>query len=262
MRSDWTRQARYLFVNFAPFAVHTHEDILSFECYADSTALAIGPGIAPEGYGVAAHAEWYRAARGHNMLCVEEADPIRHLAQGEDVAWYSGSDLDFFAATHRGYAEEFGVIHRRHIIFVKPRYWLIYDRVWAARSGLCLDWFFHSPLTLEETGDGWCSGEGPGLSLLAADAARYERRRGAGPADLLGLPDEPAHRAVNWVSFRWTTRGGSEPEEIAVLIYPGQEAVRLTRLADAGDGARFRVETGTFRHEVVLSHARAEWRRL
>ncbi|MCC7352639.1 MAG: alginate lyase family protein, partial [Anaerolineae bacterium] len=123
MRSDWTRQARYLFVNFAPFAVHTHEDVLSFECYADGAALAVDPGIAPEGYGVAEHAGWYRAARGHNMLCVEEANPIRHLAQGEDVAWDSRSDLDFFAATHRGYAEEYGVVHRRHIVFVKPHYW-------------------------------------------------------------------------------------------------------------------------------------------
>ncbi|MCC7355853.1 MAG: hypothetical protein IT330_19100, partial [Anaerolineae bacterium] len=145
-------------------------------------------------------------------------------------------------------------------VFVKPHYWLIYDRVWAARPGLYLDWFFHSPLALEEIGDGWRSEESPGLSLVAADATRYERRSGLGPADLTGLPGEPSHRAINWVSFRWVTRGASKPEEIAVLIYPGQEAVRLTRLADAGDGARFRVETEAFSHELILSHARAEWK--
>jgi hypothetical protein len=138
--------------------------------------------------------------------------------------------LDFFAATHRGYALSFGVTHRRHVVFVKPYYWLIYDRIWTQQPGLRLDWFFHSPLALVATADGWRSAEGPGFSLVAASATRYERRNGMGPADLEGLPDEPAHRQINWVSFCWKAAGGSDPDEIAVLICPGQETVHLARM--------------------------------
>jgi hypothetical protein len=234
MRSDWTREARYLFLNLAPWSVHGHQDVLSFECYADGHALAVDPGIAAGGYGTDDYASWYRAARGHNMLCVEEADPARHLVDITDTSWQSGPALDFAAATHFGYAEAFGVRHRRHVLFVKPHFWIVWDRAWSERSGLAVDWFFHSPLALIADADGWSSDGGPGLRLAAAEAGLYEKRSGTGPADLGGLPGEPPHRAIDWVSFRWKTAGSNAGQDILVLVAPGKEPASIRRTGPAG----------------------------
>jgi hypothetical protein len=261
MRTDWSERARYLFFNFAPWAVHTHEDVLSFECFADGAALAVDPGIAEGGYGVDEHAAWYQAARGHNMLCVEEADPDRHLVDIADVRWKSGPEVDFAAATHSGYRERFGVQHRRHVVFVKPHFWIIFDRIWSERPGLNLDWFFHSPLPLSPSTDGWTSSSGPGLTLAAADAARYERRSGKGPADLEGLPGEPSHRLIDWVSFRVKTGGGREPQDIAVLLSPGSEKATIRRedgVGKGGDGGRYEVSAGPVRVRVTVRADGAE----
>ena len=257
MRSDWTSSARYLFFNFAPWAVHTHQDILSFECFANGAAIAVDPGLARAGYGDEDHAGWFAAARGHNMLCVEETDPARHLVDVTDVRWLSTARLDFVAATHHGYTESLGVSHRRHVVFLKPACWVIYDTAQSERPGLRLDWFFHSPLALEATPEGWHSGSGPGLTLSAADASRYERRTGSGPADLDGLPGEPPHRDIGWVSFCWLTRGNGETEEIAVLLAPGTGSASIRRVGAAGagsgaGGARFRVEAGDRRWDVAI----------
>jgi hypothetical protein len=260
MRSDQTPNARYLFFNFAPWSVHTHQDILSFECFADGAAIAVDPGIAEAGYGAEEHPAWYQAARGHNMLCVEEADPARHLVDVSDTFWETGPDLDFIAATHYGYHESFGVRHRRHVVFLKPSCWIVFDRVWSERPGLRLDWFLHCPLPLQRADDGWVSEAGPGLVVAAADAGAFEKRTGRGPADLEGLPGEARHRDIDWVSFRWMTRGGTEPQEIAVLIAPGVRSASIRRLPDrAGtrDDARFLVDLGAERRRVLIRFDRA-----
>ncbi len=253
MRTDWTGRARYFFLNFTPWAVHAHEDVLSFECYADGAALAVDPGLAAAGYGTEEYASWYQAARGHNMLCVEEADPARHLVDIADARWQSGPMLDFAAATHSGYVEPFGVRHRRHVAFVKPHFWIVWDRVWAERPGLTLDWYFHSPLPLQPAADGWTSSGGPGVSLLAADAGRFERGSGQGPADTEGLPGEPAHRMVDWVSFRWKTAAGG-PQDIAVLIAPGKESAAIRQVA----AGQLDVTVGSLSYRVTMRSAGAE----
>jgi len=49
MRSNWTRNAMMLIINYGAAANHTHEDIMDFELYANGAALAVDAGLGGKG---------------------------------------------------------------------------------------------------------------------------------------------------------------------------------------------------------------------
>jgi len=214
MRSNWTRNAMMLIINYGAAANHTHEDIMDFELYANGAALAVDAGLGGKGYDDERHKPWYRKSQSHNMVVVNDSSLERGQAMGEEVKWASLHQVDYFCASHGGYRSRFGVDHRRHVVFVKEQYWLILDQL-SGSQPQHWDWLLHSPLSLQEVDDGYCSRESPGM--LVVPAGRPDRSLHWGMADVGGLPGENvSHRPINYIRFR----SPGAQRDLAVVVFP------------------------------------------
>ncbi len=228
MRSGWTEDALMMIINYGPPANHHHYDILDFEIYAHGKAIAVDAGIGPRGYDDELHLSWYRATPSHNMVMVNDTSIDRGEAEGKDVIWAAQQFIDYFAASHSGYEKSWGVRNRRHVVFVKPCYWVIYDEIDSREGGQKLDWLFHSSLMLEEYKGGYRSKESPGFLLLPADGSSgsVKRIKSEGMASLSGLPDEKeAFRKINYISFQKMASTDVEKNRFGVLVFPYLERV-------------------------------------
>jgi hypothetical protein len=259
MRSDWSRDAAMMIINYGPPANHHHYDVLDFEIYANGRAIAVDAGIGLKGYDDELHRPWYRATQSHNMVMVNDTSIERGEAEGDDVVWATQKLTDYFAASHSGYKSAFGVVNRRHIAFVKPRYWIIYDKITSAKSGLKLDWLFHSPLTLEKLSSGYVSKETPGALVLSADTdhGRTQSTKSEGMASLAGLSDEKEpFRKIHYVSFQKRTSIGEGENEFGVLVFPFSEnrpEVGFHQLKTSPEVAGYTVKLGPTEDRLYFS---------
>ena len=230
MRDGWYRDSYYMIINYGPFQNHGHYDILDFEIYANGVPIAVDAGIGDTGYVDPIHVSWYKQAKAHNMLMVDEANPMKRGIEGEDVLWSTQERVDYFAATHRGYERYHETLHRRHFAFRRGEYWLIVDEVKTPHAGKKLDWQFHSPLTLRETPSGFASTETPGVRLIlpTGEGDSVERLHRMGPANLADLPGEPSNREIDWITFRKPSAGDSLEDRLAVLVYPTDGEAEVT----------------------------------
>jgi len=153
MRSDWSRAARYLLFDAGPYGgPHGHEDKLNIEIFAFGQPFIVDPGSYT--YDPAdPFRTYFVSSAGHNLVLVDGRSQVRRWqkenltprpAAGDYATWLSRPDFDYVAAT---YDEGYGhfsfkaagdavlenVIHTRHILFVKPDYWLIVDQLQASR---------------------------------------------------------------------------------------------------------------------------------
>src|SRR5262249_7530266 len=82
MRSDWSKDARYMLINHGPSGGgHSHADSLSFELHAFGQACAIDSGIGYT-YDDPNHRPWYVRTRAHNVLMIDDDDLDRKAAEG------------------------------------------------------------------------------------------------------------------------------------------------------------------------------------
>jgi hypothetical protein len=226
MRSDWSKNALVMIINYGPAANHNHEDILDFEIYANGKAIAVDAGLGPKGYDDELHLNWYRATKSHNMIMVNDSSIMRGESIGENVIWTTQKYIDYFSASHSGYKQKFGITNKRQILFVKPFYWLIFDNVISEKKGHKLDWMFHSPLDFEECENGYRSKDIPGTLLLFADNSmnKVNKYKKYGMADLTGLYDENKEfREINYVSFQKIASTNIDDNNFGVLVFPFKE---------------------------------------
>ena len=148
MRSDWTKEARYLVADTGPYGgPHGHEDKLSFELSAYGAQFIVDPGsftYDPKD----PFRNYFVGSQGHNTVLVDHGSQVRrwmskHMTPTvEDVthgAWCSNSNLDVASGRYdEGYAPfsinrpadsnpKLDVTHQRDFIFAKPDYWIIAD---------------------------------------------------------------------------------------------------------------------------------------
>ena len=140
MRSGWDKDACYLLLDGGPFGTgHQHEDKLSIVVHA------FGRTVIPEaGRYSYDGSKWYEyslSTPSHNTIMVDGL-PQRHRAvrasweakQPVDTVWFTSDAVDYAAA---GYALGYGreenvpVEHCRDILFIRPRLWLVVDRLQA-----------------------------------------------------------------------------------------------------------------------------------
>jgi hypothetical protein len=239
MRSDWTRDARYLGINYGPSGGwHSHRDCLSFELYAFGRALAIDAGIGRT-YDDPNHRSWYVTSKAHNQVVVEDANLERSEADGRPATWATLGNVEFFAAEHMGYAKNFGVTIRRSVVFVRPDYWVMFDR--AMNSGekeRKLSWYFHSPYGLAARGAGFATRRGvPGILVLPADGSVQTSRTGRGWASVRGLGLGKAYEQIDWVAFDKQVASG-EDASYAMLLAPYRTAVPDASIRLGGGSGR------------------------
>ena len=146
------REAPFLSINFGPTGgSHTHDDLLDF------TLWAYGEPIIEEVGRFGSYdnplSAFFRTPQAHNQLVIEHFPMNRQAHRGEQVRWHSDDRVDFFSASHRAYEEVRAVI-RRHIVFVKPRYWVIYDGVDAPEKIFQVSSYLHAPRPFRILGPG------------------------------------------------------------------------------------------------------------
>ena len=246
MRLDWTRESPYLVINYGDWAGgHYHYDVLSFELFAYGAALAVDAGLGVS-YDDPLHRSWYTSSKAHNMLVIDDRNLDRRIAVGEKPVWSSQAGMDYFSAEHEGYRSQ-GVIHRRHILFLKPAepatgtdpYFLVFDAFSSAEGGRRASFYLHSPTPLQRGGTAVFSTEAPGLLVATPDAPSV--RLGTGMAHLGGIPGRrPARQLIRWASLDVMTSGDGLVDDLAVLLYPFRNmplpGVRVRRGENHGPG--------------------------
>ncbi|WP_068619009.1 alginate lyase family protein [Paenibacillus tuaregi] len=137
MRSDWSRDARYLLFDAGHMDViraHGHDDLLHFSLSAYGQQFLIDPGRCT--YMENEDRRYFKESLQHNTISVdgktisEYVDSWRwkHEAQPLGAIWRSSDAFDYAEAGHDGYWRlDQPVQIKRQIVFVKPNYWLIVD---------------------------------------------------------------------------------------------------------------------------------------
>jgi len=133
MRAD----GLYLIADAGPYGMgHQHEDKLSVEVFGCGAPLLVDPGRFQYNYlrryflHTSAHSTVLVDGQGQNRLIQEKTERWWSMSQNPPVVWESGERFDLVDGVYdEGYGPDAdrAVTHRRRILFVKPRYWIVVD---------------------------------------------------------------------------------------------------------------------------------------
>jgi hypothetical protein len=142
LQNNWTRDAHQLIFDVGPLGCHVsgghgHADMLSIQCCAFGEGQLVDPGT----YCYTAHSNWrdhFRGTAAHSTLIVDrqnQAVPAGPFAwqkrpRARMKRWVSTPTYDLADASHDAYQKlKDPVTHRRRVLFVKSRYWLLIDDI-------------------------------------------------------------------------------------------------------------------------------------
>jgi hypothetical protein len=199
MRSSWSADAGYLFFDAGPHGGHHgHEDKLSIEVFAYGQSF-----IVDSGSYTYEKEDPYRAyfvgSQGHNTVLVNGLSQMRRWIDEPPynqkkpgfATWISNKTCDYVSSCYAGGYGKFGfekpkkaaiitdVKHTRHVLFVKPDYWMVVDEIEASHP-YYYDLLFHAPpgITVKEAGNKQInfskSEDGPGLRIIPAEPGNVE----------------------------------------------------------------------------------------
>ncbi len=140
MRSGWSPHEHQLIFDVGPLGCpisggHGHADLLAIQCSAFGKRFLIDAGT----YGYTAEPEWrdfFRGTAAHSTVMIDgtgQAQPAGPFAWRSRPAarlrdWVTSEQFDFADAGHDAYSGlPDPVRHRRRVLFVKPRYWIVVD---------------------------------------------------------------------------------------------------------------------------------------
>ncbi len=146
----------YLAFDGGPFGRgHQHEDKLGFWLFAYGRNLLIDPGRHLYDWSERSFLPYLRSTRAHSTITIDGADqcsrnrPDKWIPREPAPMTWSESDGEIRAAAayELGYGEgnEIAVVHRREIVFVAGRFWLVFDRVEGASRHLVESRFQFAP---------------------------------------------------------------------------------------------------------------------
>jgi len=141
MRSGWSLEDLYLLMDAGPFGSgHQHEDKLTLILYAHGRLHLVDAGNYM--YDKSRWRRYVLSTRGHNTVRVDELDQhhrglretyvLPYPFQPLDNPWISEQDFDYAQGVYdKGYGDEnqVRVTHTRNVLFVKPEYWIVLDRM-------------------------------------------------------------------------------------------------------------------------------------
>ncbi|MDE2997573.1 MAG: alginate lyase family protein [Gemmatimonadota bacterium] len=244
MRSDWNKDARYLILNYGPWGGgHTHNDLLDFELYAHGEPLAVeatrwGPYDNPLD-------QYFRSPQAHNQLVVNDAPMDRVHHRGEDVAWATGSTLDYFSSIHRGWEGKFGTLVERRVTFLKPDCFLVSDAVFEGPQHHAYTWYLHAPARWKGSRSRLITTGRPGLQVVPAEPSEIHYvRLGTSYEARDGTPGRYPNRY--WVGLqKWVRGEGANAVVYDVALVPFKsepDDVNASRRTAAIDGRTCRPE--------------------
>jgi hypothetical protein len=187
MQGGWGRDAHQLLFDAGPLGCrisggHGHADLLSVQCSAFGRPQLVDPGT----YCYTAHPNWrdhFRGSAAHSTVVIDRKSqavtagafswrkrPLARLRR-----WLSTPAFDYADADHDAYRRlPDPVRHRRRVLFVKPRYWVVVDDLLGADVHQVDLQLQFRPGQLVDTADGWKHAPGPegrGLFIKAFAAS-------------------------------------------------------------------------------------------
>ncbi len=139
MRTGWEAGDKYLLFDAGPFGYgHQHEDMLHFVLFSDSHWHVVDPGN--YAYDDSPMRQYVKSARGHNTVLVDGLEQNRRRIHDEVALareplaheWHTDARCDYAAGLYKyGFGPE-GAVRARHeraVFFLKPEYWVIFDRL-------------------------------------------------------------------------------------------------------------------------------------
>jgi len=249
MRSDWTRNALYMNINYGKWnGAHTHNDMLDFEIYAYGKALAVDAGIGLT-YDDPLYIPWYKSSRAHNMATVNDLNMDRESVEGENILWSSNPLLEYFSGEHSGY-KRMGVLQRRQILFVDHRYWIVLDDLKCEKGGDTLSWYFHTPTTLVRDRQKYHSNDLPGIlvyPLTGGESPRTGTSMASSTSDLTPGKTE----RINWIAFDQVSKVANT-SRYNILLFPFRKDYDHIEYS-AISGSHFRVKSPEGVDDVYVS---------
>lgn len=124
---------------------HEHGDANSFSLMAFGAPLALDAGSGD--YGDPNHRAWNKRSVSHNVVAFRrtgETDPLKYNSSswvdGQVLCWQTNDEVDYLAAD----ASKANGVEQyvRHVVFVKPGYFVIRDQIRATKES---SWLLHSP---------------------------------------------------------------------------------------------------------------------
>jgi hypothetical protein len=172
MRSGWTRDARYLLFDCAPWgSSHSHQDRLQVSVFAGRD-LIVDPGQCSYDQ---PPARQLRQTAAHNVVMIDGQEQLN--VNPELLAWHTGPQADFAS----GRIAQDGISHQRSVLFMKPGYWVVVDHI-AGAGEHEVTRLFHFPAASGAVTDGagahTAFASGMNIRVQPVDAAKVEMRTG------------------------------------------------------------------------------------
>lgn len=243
MRDSWERQAHQLIFDVGPLGCpvsggHGHADLLSIQCSVFGEPQLLDPGT----FCYTVDRTWrdyFRGSSAHSTLTVDhrsQALPTgpfswRRRPRARLNRWQSNAEFDLADAEHDAYFSAADpVIHRRRVLFVKPRYWLVVDDI-SGRERHTIELHFQfAPIAVKLDADGWTQsrdrfGNGLWLRAFCAEPLTADLQRGSlDPLQGWVSPDYGRLQAAPMLRYCCNAR---LPLRIATLVLPSREMFRL-----------------------------------
>ena len=234
MRSDWTRDARYLLFDGGPVGSgHQHEDKLGILVSAYGVNFIIDTGSFE--YVTNKWREHAVSTSAHSTALIDglgqrriEAGIEHYASETPTPHWESTAERDYVVAQYdAGYGpDSVAVVHRRHVVFQKPDYWVVVDEFSGEGEHTTETLFQFAPdITVTNENSSTViarSPSGPALTIQSASPAdSVSIVTGQEEPRVLGW-HEPYDRHPAPVAV-YNTRS-SLPRVQAYLLYPTREA--------------------------------------
>jgi hypothetical protein len=142
LSSGWDREAHQLVFDAGPLGcplsgAHGHADLLAIQCSAFGEPYVVDPGTHVY-TGSEAWRDFFRGTSAHATVVVDgvgQAEPAgpfawRSRPRARLQRWLSTDGFDYADASHDAYRQlPEPVLHRRRVLFVKPRFWIVADEL-------------------------------------------------------------------------------------------------------------------------------------
>lgn len=233
---------------------HAHADTLSYELWIGGLPMISDSGVYEYTAGV--WRDFFRSTRAHNTVVIDGEDQsevwgsfrVARRAYPQDVIWISTGEGDYFSGGHDGYRRLKGsVLHRRRVLHVRGRFWLVLDQV-TGRGAHRADSFvhFHPEAGTDATVPGRLSVSRAGQRLTVCAFDYDELSSCAGQVDPVQGWHSPAFGVKQPRQTFCLTRRGTVPFFTGYLLVP-QEVTLFSVSYTLG---------GTERYEVCLDDVR------
>jgi hypothetical protein len=239
MRDGWGAEGRQLVFDVGPLGCsvtggHGHADLLSIQCSAFGEPFLVDPGTGT--YADEAWRSFFRGTAAHSTVMVDgvsQAEPAAPFAWRQRPRaglrrWVSTEAFDFADAEHDAYGRlPDPVRHRRRVLFVKPRYWVLLDDIEGAEPHRIELRFQFGPLVVGLEPGPWAraTAAGRGLLVRAIANAPLEARLRRGSK----------HPIEGWVSPNY---GQRRPAPVLVYSVTARLPLRvITLLLPIADAA-------------------------